>query len=197
MSQSLQQLRDEIGTPADAGSVFKVKKEKLVLKELATRVSTRTIGDSFILGHSTNGTLGSSNSNVLGDDRGAITVIRVVNPNNTFQEYFRTDTFKGASTTADWDTTNHWLEIAHNETCILSSIYKNNDTIYTITITMESDDDVTDLLIFLSANGGSNYEAVIHNTKHTFSNTGTDLRILLGNTSGSTITITKVKVTYN
>ena len=197
MSQSLQQLRDEIGTPADAGSVFKVKKEKLVLKELATRVSTRTIGDSFILGHSTNGTLGSSNSNVLGDDRGAITVIRVVNPNNTFQEYFRTDTFEDATTTADWDTTNFQVEIANAEVAVSKSIYLNSDTIYSATITMTSDEDVTDLLIQLTANGGSNWETVTHNTIHTFTNTGTDLRFRLINTSGSTITITKVKVTYN
>jgi len=197
MSQSQQATKDEIGPDDKVTPIFIIFREKLEIEELSTVVSTRGIGDSMILGHATNGKLGDSRTPIiLGDDRDAAVVERVVNPNNTFKEFFRATTFKAGATTADWDVTVHDLELTDTEVAQSLQIYLNNDTIYNAKITLTTDDSLSNTTIQLSADGGSHWETVTNDVEHTFTDTGKDLRFKLTQAT-TTVTITKIVVTYN
>jgi len=129
MAGSIQDTRDNIGSrDSTRNPILKRNAELIQIEENSTVIKTNTIGHSFILGHPTNGVLGTANGVdgeqiVLGEaGRSGETVVRVVNPNNTFREHFRDDDFidtgnstgslnttdKSATTTVD---TSSWGEI--------------------------------------------------------------------------------------
>lgn len=153
--------------------------EELEIVQGPTIISTRPINTgtdySFILDHSTYGVLGTS---TLGDYRGTAVVQRVVNPNNTWRELIRNDTFDDSST-ADWDTTEHEWTFEIDEYIQTKTIFKNDDTIYKATINLNEDLILESgaLTYYLSADGGSHWEQAYNNTEHSFSNTGKDLRL--------------------
>lgn len=142
-SESLQQLRDELGSDPDSFPIIKVKQETLKTRELATVISTSDINDSFYLNHATNGLLADSGTlNELRDNSTSNGVYSVTNPNNTWFEPFRnTQFFDSTNSTADWDaTTDLRLEFDAGEVATTKSIFYNNGDVVSIqpTFTVDS-----------------------------------------------------------
>jgi hypothetical protein len=71
--------------------------------------------DGFILGHPTYGEIGTA---TLGAPTRTTTYPLIVQAYNRYVELFLNEDFKNASTTADWDTTNNWLELEDTEIAI-------------------------------------------------------------------------------
>ncbi len=120
-----QNTRDNLGAP-DTNQVFVMQRsqEDVFITELSTLLRQRSIGTAFILGHSANGLLGTSRlgAGTYGD----LSIVRVINPNKTFREYFRDSQFKDSNSTANWDTTNFKIKFNQGQEAITSSIYLNN-----------------------------------------------------------------------
>lgn len=168
--------------------------EKVLLEEQSSIGVDDTYGSSMIWGSSSNGIWGTD---TWGEDGRVETTPFVVNPNNIFRERFRDNYFENTgSTTADWGDVSGQMDFTNTEVAVSNSIALNDGTITKATITVTvSSGDVADLTFELTANGGSNWESVTHNTQHTFTNTGTDLRFRI--TASGSVSITFVKVEYN
>lgn len=108
MSKETAEIRDQLGMDPDVTPIIKANYyEEVGIEEGPLRIQTEDQGTSFILGHSTKGTLGEGNSNVLGDYSDTAIIVGVINNNNTYIERFTFTIFKDATnTTANWDTTN-------------------------------------------------------------------------------------------
>jgi hypothetical protein len=175
--------------------------EKIVLIELSSIDETNTHGHSFILGSSVNGVLGSpqlgedGSQIVLGEAGRTRSTNSIVNPNNTFREFFRDAYFEDTGvTTADWSDTIGQLDFTTGEIAQSSSIVKGAGTIAQATFTLTvSSGSVTDLTVQLAADG-STFETVTLDTLHTFSTTGTDLRFKI--TAAGTVTVTDITISY-
>lgn len=111
-------------------------------------------------------------------DESSIGIIRVFNKNNLFRETFDYDFFKGPNNTATWDTTNREVTFTAGQVLEMVSAFKdssNSQTVVGATLGVTIDSGSFDLE--MSANGGTNWESVTNNSSHTFTNTGSDLRI--------------------
>lgn len=97
---------------------------------------------------------------------------------NVYYEDFYDDTFKDATTTANWDTANTNCTFTTDQIAVSGSIRYNDGTITTAYITASKSADTW--WYWLSADGGSHWESVttiLGNTLTlTFANPGTDLR---------------------
>ena len=181
LSQSNQNTQDNIATrDSNQNYIVKRNKEKFIIEENTTKVTTNTLGHSWIVGSSTNGIVGTNTSTedgsqqVVGSAGRDLVLIRVVNPNNIFREHFRDDTFKDASnTTADWNVSSSLtLEMTVGETAQSWAVDYNNGTITKATVNIDFDTgDASDITFQLAANG-STYETVTIGTEHSFTVTG-------------------------
>ena len=144
----------------------------------------------FILGHSTYGLLGTGKLGAT--DLSAEIDHCIIQYQNTYTETFYDTDFKSGSTTADWDTTNKWLDFGAGEIGQSLSIDYANGTITTATMTVTISSGTFTLA--LSANGGSNWETVTSGTAHAFSNTSTDLRWKITESGASTGKITQIVI---
>ncbi len=166
------------------------------------------IQDAFILGHPGAAILGTSR---LGSSDIEWIWHSVVNPNDTFYEIFRNDTFEDSDdTTADWDTTNYKVDFDTDGEIVQSKVIAKNGVSYTgakMTLTGTNKDNLT---LYLSGNGGSNWEEVTNGTTHTFTNSGTQgihFKMVAGSDTESTFplsfpnefgcAVTKVKIEYS
>jgi hypothetical protein len=137
MAETDQQTKDNLGardTTKDQ-TLFRVK-ENLYFEEGPTFIEKQNIESSFILGHSTNGVLGTG---LLGDvSIGAWTIVWVVNPNNIFHEHFRDNFFYDSSSSSNvtWDTTSFRIEFSANGTAQTNSIFYNDQEIATVKVTV-------------------------------------------------------------
>lgn len=169
--------------------IFQRNNEKVQIEEGATVIPTRDISTDTVWGLFN---WGSANWDSSFDN--STVVARVVNPNNKHVEHFCDDDFEDSTnTTGTWDTTDQQLELTDTQIGQSLSIYLNNNTITTATMNV---DNTTNALLYLSADGGSNWESVTNSIKHTFTNTGTDLRWKIV-ASGGSVTIRTVTVRYN
>lgn len=144
-------------------------------------------GVSFILGSSTYGVLSIS---TLGSSNVAFNVVKVVNPSNVWRELVRTTQFENSAvggTTATWDTTNFKWTFASGQKIVTTEIALNDETIVSATVNINTSQitNPTNLSWYLTADGGTNWEAVTLNTEHTFTNPGTDLRIKVSASGGA------------
>ena len=157
----------------------------------------------FVLGDSTYGVLGLS---PLGKEEAAFVVYRVINPDNEWRELIRSDLFKDSNTTATWDTSNHRWTFTSGQILQTKSIFKNDtETITKATLKILSSNitNSSNLTFYLSADGGSSWEEVTNNEEHSFTNTGTDLRLKIVASGNAQIDIedsegtsTLIKVSY-
>jgi hypothetical protein len=159
-----------------SGFILKRKQEDIFLEENSTRiisrdVSTDTIWGVFIWG-------ASNWDNAYANPE---TVVRVVNPNNIYREYMRDDDFINLTNTTATVATASTFNIVFADTEIYesTSLHLNNNTITSATLNINSDNitNSSNLTFELSADGGSNYEAVTLNTSNSFTTTGQDLRL--------------------
>ena len=152
-----------------------------------------TYGTGFILGHVSQGVLGSNSLGPSGADQ---VVALVYNDNNTYKEYFKTDLFEDTSvTTATWGTDGLVFSASSEIGQSLATAYSADDPdTYTKATLTATGTTVANATYALSADAGVHWETVTNGTQHTFTNTGTDLRFKI--TSTDTITITKLTIKY-
>lgn len=145
---------------------------------------------SFILGNPDAGILGESQ---LGSQTSEWERIRVVNPNRNYIDNLYSTTFKDtSSTTASWSGDGQIVFGTSSETATSLSIYKNQETITSATLTA-TETGSGSLTYFMSADTGSNFETVTNGEEHEFTNTGQDLRF---KATGSDKAITKIDIEY-
>jgi len=213
---------------SDVNPNFEFFNEHLPIKEGSTRVRVRSIAGtiliwgnvgfgqwgsynwgsaanvSFILGNYLAATLGTTE---LGSRASAWELSRVISPNNVWKEALRTDTFEDSTaTTATWDTTNFRWTFTTGQIIQTSEIYLDSTTLTSATLTIQSSRITSpgNLAYQLSADGGTNWETITLGTKHTFSNTGIDLRLKITASGSATIDIDNsdevsipIEVSYN
>lgn len=124
-------------------------------------------------------------------------IVKVTNPSNKYIERFGFETLKNASTTATWSTSNKNVTFTSGQVLVIQNAYYDDNfekTITTATLSVTIDSGSFDLE--MSADGGSNWESVSNNVSHTFTNTGSDLRIRITENAASTGTISLVTCQY-
>jgi len=146
-----------------------------------------TLQQSFILGHSGAGLLGTSE---MGSKQSSFATTRVVNPNRKFIQRFNGTFFKDTSTTATW-TGGGLISFTSGQIAQSLPIYLNNETLSSATLTIT---DGGNIIPYLSADAGSNWEQVTSGTEHTFTNQGNDLRFKLS--ASATTSTSYLEVTY-
>lgn len=208
IAESLQETKDSIGSKDNTRDmILDRNNEKLLIEENSTRVMTNTIGNSWIVGSTTNGIVGTNTGTQGGGQqvvgasgRSGEVVIRVINPNNNFREHFRDTTFKDtdALNTADWNTTLFRLAMttktdkskAYNTIATSHTIFTNSKTVSKATFNATETKWGSDVIkYYLSADGGASWEEVTLGIEHIFTNTGTDLKfrvIFIGNGANNT-----------
>lgn len=90
--RNTQETADNLNPAEDSTIVLEQNTENLKLREGVSIISSPSIGNAFIFGHDQNGKTGTGPGVVLG--MGTYSTgsdIYVVNPNNTFKEYFYTN----------------------------------------------------------------------------------------------------------
>ena len=120
-------------------------------------------------------------------------IARVLNPNGEYIETFRADTFEDEdNTTADWDTSGFKINFTDGQAVQSDIVAKNNEAYSTGKITLIGTN-LTNLTLYLSANGGGDFEAVTNNVSHTFSNSetsGIKFKMVAGSDINSTFPLT-------
>lgn len=215
MSSVSRQNKQALDIPDDTKQILtKRVEEKIFLEENSTRVWKKTLGESWIVGSSINGIVGtntgtqSGNQQVVGGSGRVTTISSVVNPNNIYREHFRDTTFKGYPRTANWDVTNFRLAMhtssnhakAYNTIMESASIALNDGTVSKATFTAvekkwNSNDQIK---YYLSANGGNNWEEISLGVEHIFTYRGSDLRfrvIFIGN-GGKDTYVEELRIVY-
>ena len=203
------QTRNQLGSEPFQDEVVAITVDNIRVEEGPTVVQTEEIaGDSFILGNSLKGVLGQNKLTtgiafvvgnptygVLGSTKlttgtgyNPAVIVEVRNRNNTFIERFNLDFFRSDDTTATWS--NGSLSFTTGQVAISKSCYKGTSTVSFATLTVSN---ATNLTLYLSANGGTNWEAVTNNKQHFFTNTGNDLRFKIEASGAATITSLRIK----
>lgn len=177
------------GTVGATLPVFRMMdSETLEARQRWIIAQSRTIGNSFIIAHLTNGTIGGT----IGNYRGTWATQRIVHAGNVYREWFYDDKFEAtAETTATWDhETNHNVVFASGDIAQSTRIYQNGATVTEAILT--SDNSGT-LSFWLTANG-SDWESVTSGNKHTFTNTGEDLRWRGSASSAATLDLMTIEI---
>lgn len=197
-TQGLKEVRSDVEV------AFEFFEEDINVEEHSTVVSSQDVSSASIWDNSARGVWGT---NTWDAAKGATTVHAVVNKDNIWREAIRDETFNDTgNTTADWDTTNFRWDFNNTEIIQTLTIFDNSTTITNARLDIASGNitSVGNLTFELSADGGSNWETVTLNTSHTFTNTGTDLRLKITASGNATIDIddanevsTTIKVYYN
>lgn len=209
-------LKTQIGGSTDEESYLKLFQGFVYATEIATRINTRNLaGDtliwnnpnfgiwnsykwggtaqqSFVLGHSIAGILGTSQ---LGSNASSYVPVRVVSPDNQFREYFDSTDFRvAASTTADWAVTAGQCDFTTGEIATSQIIALNNETYISATLTATGT--TTTNLAFELRFDGINWESVsngvIFNTAYS-STAGIEWRA----TASGNATLTKIEIIYS
>lgn len=177
--------------------VFKRVSEKVLLEENSTVIWTHTYGHSWIVGSSTNGIVGTNTNTqdglqqVVGGAGRVLTKVYVVNPNNTFREHFCDTSFEdSSSTTANWGGVVGECSFVSGDVAQSLTIAKDGNNFSRAIIYVDDDSNVS---LYLSADGGSNWESVSNGVWHSFTNVGDDLRFKIVASGNATIKYVVVK----
>jgi len=101
--------------------------EQKQTEEAISVAKTRLIGTAFILGHSTNGILGAGGTELGAGTLGDFAIIRAINPNNTFKEYFNNSNFNDTGVTdCTVNTTDGEATFANTEIYQTTIIFANS-----------------------------------------------------------------------
>jgi len=207
MSKDTAAIRDQLGIDPDIIQIPNFNYNQTIqMVELSAVISGSGIGHSTICGSSTNGIVGVNTNTedglqqVVGGAGRGQAVQRVVNPNNTFREFFRDTDFKDTDevATADWNitlfriamTTSTDKQIAYNTVVTSKSIFFNAQTVFKVTVTAKETKFGNDLIkYYVRADNDSDWEEVTKGIEYTFKKPGVDLRfkvILIGNGANDT-----------
>lgn len=223
MSEETAEIRDQLGNNPETFPVLVSGfDETLAIEEGPAKFTVSAIGESWIVGSSTNGIVGpntgtqSGAQQVVGSSGRTDTVIRVINPFNTFRERFRFNTYiDSGNTTATVDlVTNFRVDFTAGQVFTSEVIFKNDVDILnariifsntgTLTSEISSDNGVTftqvenNEVINFSTGGGS---ASVFPMTFPFTlsgpTAGQELIYRFTETGGSTATLDFIQVQYN
>jgi len=200
-SNNNQQTRDELSSEPDVQPIYKIKAEKVIIEFGPEKTFTKTLGNSWIVGSSTNGLVGTNTSTegggqqVVGASGRVSTTQRVTNVGNSMRERFNFTTFEDTGvTTADWADTVGLLKMTNTEIAQSESVALNTGTITQATMTVTFDAGVIGDLTLQLAADGSTFETVTNGTLHSFTATGTDLKFKI--TASGTVDLSLVQIDY-
>ena len=216
MSKDTAAIRDQLGQDPDIIGVLNANWwEELGIEEQSTRAFTMTLGNSWIVGSSTNGIVGTNTATmgggqqVVGEDGRVTTLQRVVNPNKRYNEHFRDEDFKSTPFTADWNTTSYRLACntatshaaAYNTVATSGRIAYNDGEVARAVITSDETKYGGDIIkYFLTNDGGTTWKEFTKGVEGIFTGLGNeDLRfriVFLGNGGASTY-VENVRVSYS
>jgi len=217
MTKDTAAIRDQLGIDPDTYQYLNAYyNETLGIEELANVVKTHTLGHAWIVGSTTNGLVGANTATEGGEQQtvgggGRVkTIQRIVNPNKVFNEHFRDIDFmdEDSTNTAHWDIVLFRLAMAnssdhfraYNTIATTSAIFYNSETVTKARLDCVETKFAGDTIIYyLSADGGVSWEEVELGESHSFTNTGTDLRvrIMFAGIGGIDTYIEDLKVSYS
>ena len=210
-----QRVRDEISEEPSVQPVHKVRVETCICEPSPILVGERDIDDSFIVGHSTNGIVGTTTGSgggqvVIGPTDNSFTVDRVFNINNIFNERFNyiTDVVTSSDsysqyTFVDDDNTTATIStgtIVISSTEVLQSRCLAYDSTNTYRITRFIPGSIGGTVIWsigtaATPTGSITWEAISTGTDVTLSNPNKAL-FYKGTGSTGVATVTRVKIIY-
>lgn len=193
-----QQTRDSIGSNPSILPIPKIFKEELRIHEEPLVIYDRDIDNSWIVGSSTNGIVGTWTGTVgggqlvVGDTTNTQALLRVES-GDTYKNFLRNtptnmdDTvvdyglLNGTTTTGTLTTSSNRIDLDNTEV-IEWRIKYNDGTVSKVTVVFDEDagrtniDFSTDVTIEVTANGGSNWTTVTNKTQAELT-PGTDVRM--------------------
>lgn len=193
-------VKDQLGRPEDVGVVIKRFTETAILESNTVAVNHKSIGASFILGHQANGVLGvtsgvTGKQVTLGESARVLTLWAIASPNKIHREHYRDNYFKNASTTGDWAVTSGELGLSAGEIAVSSSVAYNDGTVSKVTLSVTpSSGSASNLMLQVSANGGSIWMDVVNNRETIVTATGVDLRYKIA--ASASVIIAETLLTY-
>ena len=193
--RELEQKRDN----SDRIQQYRSFKESVNVTNRQGRIKIRsdTLGNSWIVGSSTNGIVGTNTSTqggsqqVVGESSRTETILHVINPGDTMYERFNFTTFVDTgNTTATVDVTNEDVDFTSAEILTSLSVAKG----VTYSTAKLTSDSTTNVTFEMTADGGSNWQTATSGSTLTFTDTGTDLRYRV--TASGNATIGEIKIEY-
>jgi len=202
---NLQQTRDSVSSEPDEQSVYIVSAINIGIEVGPTKITTAGGGSAFIIGHPTNGVLGTAlgmnGKQViigLGGLGGGSAIQQVINPNSRFVERFNFDTFIDTSnTTCEYGGGSASLtntEILQSEVMAFKSGTDIDKALFRVSSDYPSR--LTLQLQTLTGNGSANpWESFTNGTLKTFTTTGEQMKYKI--TASGTATINKILIDYS
>lgn len=196
--QQNQVTRDSMSSEPTTQPIIKVKTDNLKVEEGSHESTSKTLGNAWIVGSSTNGivgtnvgTQGGGQQVVGGTSSRTSRVERVVNNNNNHIERFNFDNHEGSSTTATgWG--GGTVSFTTGQVAESSAIYIDHGVCSSAVI-VSVEGDVTDLTYKLGTNGVDFTTAVV-GTRLSF--TGTESALYWQATASDTATLTAIRISY-
>lgn len=184
-------LKRTIVTKSNIRNKFQLGQGSINLADLPEIWETNLIysggKDSFVVGHSVNGVIGTANGVggtqiVIGDFSTSFVIQQIVNPNNVWRwmlSSLENTKWVDTGTTTATVTANTDIDFTSGEIAQTNALTTEATNIDRATLVMESGNitSLGNLTLQLSADGGSNFETVTLGTEHTFTNKGTSLKI--------------------
>ena len=215
---SLQETKDNIGARDSTRDIILDRNnEQVLMEENSTIITGDSIGHSWICGSASNSIVGvnlnteDGQQQVVGSAGRITTVMRVLNPNNTFREHFRDNTFLDTdeNNTANWNTTLYRLAMttatdkkrAYMTMAVSRRIWFDAKICTRATFnadeTLWGNDDVK---YYLSADDGKegSWEEVKLGIEHTFATQGNKLkfRVLFSGNGANETYIENIRISY-
>lgn len=214
--QDKDRIKPQLGKRPKIFPYTRTRTERIGIYELTLEVNTRSIAsDILIWGNVDFGTWNSfkwgstaQTSLVLGNTDGAAVLgtsklgsqssafvnHAKVNPSKTYIERFNNDTFKDATTTADWATTPGSCAFTNAEIAVSEIFAKNSET-YTQATLVATGTDLSNLTFQVRFNG-SDWETITNNNTLIVANPSA-LGIEWKATASGNATLTEVKIIYS
>lgn len=164
-----------------------------IIKYYETYLVNRVVTtNGFILGHTTNGVLGTNKTT----NPGVGTAMRIVNKSNIYRESFSTSYFLATVAATKYTGTGgyNYYKLSNGSSIISGRIFRNNRIPLTAKVDVKAVG-TTNLTFSVSADNGTHWETATVATTHTFTNvatTGLKWKV----TSSGTSRIYDVKVKY-
>lgn len=203
MSSQNQVTRDNMSSESAIQPIIIPWTERVGVAFDPIRSTSKTIGNSWIVGSSTNGIVGTNTGTqgggqqVVGGDGQVETVERVINISNVARQYFNNTNFKDTvNTTATWDGSGS-VTFTAGQVAQSLTIYKDAANVDSVTISVSEESGTFKYEI--SADGGTNWEEVTPSVTETLAvgTSGNDLRFRITEDNSSTGEINEIFISYN
>lgn len=190
------ETRSQVDLQGQPFTVLKAHKEDLTIKVQAIKVEERSVAESgvMIYGNPAYGDWGSNNWGVLTSE---LSVMRVVPPNNTFEEFFVGTEFIDVDGSTPSFENNYANFDLTSEVLISEIIYMNETPVTTARMTATTTSDISSFTLSLSNTSTPSWSTVSNAVTHTFTDaTGEIVRYKVVPTTPG-VKLSKIKVEVN